>query len=138
MEENLAMVKTDPAVKDGVNTEEFFEQDLFRDIRDMKSLRLVSETAPCDSAILEEAVYQCLFTIYQKARGIPEAKDPEADEIFGIFEMFFKQYYQHFRAKMEELMSEKSPVKVAYLLGKNSARLLTMLDVTINDIANEL
>jgi hypothetical protein len=123
------------AEKTMVDEEEFFERELFEDVLEMRSLRKVSEATDIEFPKLQDQVYQCLYQLYQRNRGmIP----PEKNELFGIFELFFKNYYQHFRSSMEGLISRCSPVKAAYFLGKSSDKLLEMLDQTILEIEKEL
>jgi hypothetical protein len=131
-----AIPAADPAPdKNGVDEEEFFERELFEDILEMRSLRKVSEVTAIEFPKLQDQVYHCLYELYQKNRGmIP----PEKNEVFGIFELFFKNYYQHFRSAMEELISRCSPVKVAYFLGQRSDKILETLDQTIQEIEKEL
>lgn len=118
-----------------VDEEEFFERELFEDILEMRSLRKVSEVTAIEFSKLQDQVYQCLYQLFQKNRGIVS---PEKNEVFGVFELFFKNYYQHFRTSMEELFSRCPPVKVAYFLGKNSDKILKTLDQTILEIEKEL
>lgn len=118
-----------------VDEEEFFERDLFEDILGMKSLRKVSEVSTVELTKLQNQVYQCLFELYQKSRGVNLADN---NEVFGIFELFFKNYYQHFRTAMEGLITNSSPVKVAYFLGKSSDKMLTLLDQVVGEIEKEL
>lgn len=118
-----------------VDEEEFFERELFEDILEMRSLRKISEVTSIEFSKLQDQVYQCLYQLFQKNRGIVS---PEKNEVFGVFELFFKNYYQHFRTSMEELFSRCPPVKVAYFLGKNSDKILKTLDQTILEIEKEL
>lgn len=135
-EEVKAAILPEPAAdKNIVDEEEFFERELFEDILEMRSLRKVSEVTAIEFPKLQDQVYQCLYQLYQKNRGLIP---PEKNEVFGIFELFFKNYYQHFRTSMEDLISRCSPVKVAYFLGKNSDKMLEMLDQTILEIEKEL
>lgn len=135
-EELKTAIITDPAVeKNIVDDEEFFERELFEDILEMRSLKKVSEVTAIEFSKLQDQVYQCLYQLYQKNRGLIP---PEKNEVFGIFELFFKNYYQHFRTSMEGLISRCSPVKVAYFLGKSSDKILEMLDQTILEIEKEL
>lgn len=131
-----AAIHPDPAVeKTMVDEEEFFERELFEDILEMRSLRKFSEVTAIEFPKLQDQVYQCLYQLFQKNRGLIP---PEKNEVFGIFELFFKNYYQHFRTSMEELFSRCPPVKVAYFLGKSSDKILKMLDQTILEIEKEL
>lgn len=123
--------------KGGVNEEEFFEQALFDDVLEMKSLKQVSDMAAADLKLLQEKAYRCLFNLYQKERGITMTEN-EKDEVFGIFEIFFRNYYQHFRSAMEELIKVRSPIKVAYFLGKNSDKMHAMLAQVIKEIEKEI
>lgn len=135
-EELKAAILPEPAaVKNIVDEEEFFERELFEDILEMRSLRKVSEVTAIEFSKLQDQVYQCLYQLYQTNRGLIP---PEKNEVFGIFELFFKNYYQHFRTSMEGLISRCSPVKVAYFLGKSSDKILEMLDQTILEIEKEL
>jgi adenylate cyclase len=135
-EELKAAILPEPAAdKNIVDEEEFFERELFEDILEMRSLRKVSEVTAIEFPKLQDQVYQCLYQLYQKNRGLIP---PEKNEVFGIFELFFKNYYQHFRTSMEDLISRCSPVKVAYFLGKSSDKILEMLDQTILEIEKEL
>lgn len=118
--------------------EEFFEDALFQDILEMKSIVQVSEKTAYDLKELQDEVYQALFTVFQKTRGISTPSSTGSDEIFLIFETFFKGFYQHFRQAMEVIAHDKHPVKVAYILGKNSDKLLKMLDQFIQEIREEL
>jgi len=121
--------------KSAVDEEEFFERDLFEDILEMKSLRKVSEVTTVELTKLQNQVYQCLFELYQKNRGVNLSDN---NEVFGIFEIFFKNFYQHFRTAMEGLITNSSPVKVAYFLGKSSDKMLMLLDQVVREIEKEL
>lgn len=135
-EEMKTAVLSEPATeKSVVDEEEFFERELFEDILEMRSLRKVSEVTSIEFSKLQDQVYQCLYQLYQKNRGLIP---PEKNEVFGIFELFFKSYYQHFRTSMEGLISRCSPVKVAYFLGKSTDKILEKLDQTIQEIEKEL
>jgi hypothetical protein len=126
---------TEKATVATIDEEEFFERELFEDVLEMKSLRKVSETTEIELNKLQDQVYQCLYELYQKNRGV---SPPEKNEVFGIFELFFKNYYQHFRTAMESLISSRSPIKVAYFLGKSSDRILESLNQIIQEIEKEL
>jgi hypothetical protein len=135
-EEMKTAVLSEPATeKSVVDEEEFFERELFEDILEMRSLRKVSEVTAIEFSKLQDQVYQCLYQLYQKNRGLIP---PEKNEVFGIFELFIKNYYQHFRTSMEGLISRCSPVKVAYFLGKSTDKILEKLDQTIQEIEKEL
>ena len=120
-----------------VDEEEFFERSLFDDVLEMKSLKQVSETTATDLGRLQDQVYQNLFKLFQKTRGLT-TPDSSQDEAFGIFELFFKNYYQHFRLAMESLLETKSPVTVAYFLGKNTDKMISILDQVVKEIEKEL
>ena len=120
-----------------IDEEEFFERALFDDVLEMNSLKQVSDTTAGDLKLLQEKTYRCLFDLYQKERGITTTGS-EKDEVFGIFEIFFRNYYQHFRSAMEELIKARSPIKVAYFLGKNSDKMQEMLTQVIKEIEKEL
>ncbi len=126
---------TDEATVETVDEEEFFERELFEDVLEMKSLRRVSETAEVELNKLQDQAYQCLYDLYQKNRGIAV---PEKNEVFGIFEIFFKNYYQYFRTEMEKLLSKCSPVKIAYFLGKSNDNMLALLEQIIREIEKEI
>src|SRR4051812_27912167 len=79
-----------------VDEEEFFERALFDDVLEMKSLKQVTENTAADLGKLQDQAYQTLFELFQKTRGITTLSSTQ-DEVFGIFELFFKGYYQHFR-----------------------------------------
>lgn len=135
-EEMKAAIQPEPVTETTmVDEEEFFERELFEDILEMRSLRKISEVTSIEFSKLQDQVYQCLYQLFQKNRGIVS---PEKNEVFGVFELFFKNYYQHFRTSMEELFSRCPPVKVAYFLGKNSDKILKTLDQTILEIEKEL
>jgi hypothetical protein len=122
----------------GVSSEEFFEKTLFDDVFEMKSILEVSEKTAFSLKDLQDEVYQTLFDLFQKTRGINTPSSKSSDEMFGIFELFFKTYYQHFRSAMEDLIVNESPVKVAYYLGKNTDRLLVMLDQFVQEVEREI
>ena len=122
--------------------EEFFEQTLFDDVLIMQSVRQVSEATAISFEKLRDEVYQSLFQVFQKARGIgtnaSEKAEKTEDDLFPIFEMFFKGYYQHFRQAMETLITAESPVKVAFVLGQKSDRLNQLLDQFIREVEADL
>jgi len=118
--------------------EEFFERDLFQDILNMRSLLQVSETTATDLQTIQEQTYQSVFNLFQKIRGLSTTTDAVHDEVYGIFELFFKNYYQHFRRSMETMLMEKSPVKVAFYLGKNSDKFVNLLEVFIRELEKEI
>ncbi|HBF35847.1 MAG TPA: hypothetical protein DDW50_00825 [Firmicutes bacterium] len=120
-----------------IDEEEFFERELFQDVLELKSLRKVAENAAIDVNKLQDQAYQTLFSLYQQNRGI-KAASPGQDDIFPIFELFFKSYYQYFRQAMEGLLATESPVKVAYFLGKNSDKVTAMFDQFIKDLQHEV
>ncbi len=120
-----------------IDNEEFFERDLFQDVLELKSLKKVAETTAIDVNKLQDQVYQALFTLYQKTRGL-NAPNPGQDDIFPIFELFFKNYYQYFREAMESLLKTQSPVKIAYYLGKNSDKVSAMFDQFIKELQHEV
>ncbi len=121
-----------------IDEEEFFEKSLFQDVLEMKSVKKVAESTAIDLGELQDQVYQNLFKLFQQNRGISEPENSEKDEVFAIFELFFKNYYQHFRIAMEALIISKSPIKVAYFLGKNADKITAMLDQFIGDLENEI
>ena len=121
-----------------LDTEEFFERFLFQDVLNMTALTEVSDKTAIDLKDLQDEAYQNLYTLIQKFRGISIQDEHSGDEILGIFELFLKNYYQHFRSSMEKLLKEKSPTKVAYYLGKNSEKFLQMLDLFIKEIEREI
>lgn len=118
--------------------EEFFEPVLFQDVMEMKSVPLVAEKTASDFKALQDEVYRSLFNLFQKTRGITVQDKNTSDEMFNLFELFFKSYYHHFRVAMDEMLTNKSPLKVAYYLGKNSDKLLAMLEQFIQEIGREL
>ncbi|MGE5583828.1 MAG: hypothetical protein ACM3X9_15025 [Bacillota bacterium] len=127
-----------PALEETViDSEEFFERELFQDVLEMKALKKVAENIAIDINKLQDQVYQQLFQIFQEARGIKNGT-AEKDDVFTVFELFFKNYYQHFRGSMEKLLATKSPVKVAYFLGKNADKITAMLDQMISDLEHEV
>ncbi len=121
-----------------VATEEFFERALFQDILEMKSVQQVSDATAVNAQKIRDQVYTSLFELFQHCRGLNTESPQAAAEIFSVFELFLKNYYQHFRSAMETLIAEKSPVRVAYLLGKKSDRLNQMIDELIQEIQTEL
>ena len=120
-----------------IDEEEFFERELFQDVLELKSLKKVAETTSVDVNKLQDRVYQTLFELYQQTRGV-HVPDPGKDEIFPIFELFFKNYYQYFRQAMEHLITTQSPIKIAYFLGKNSDKVTAMFDQFIKELQNEI
>lgn len=121
-----------------ISEEEFFENSLFHDIMEMSSIPQVAEKTAYNLKDLQDEVYQSLFNIYQRTRGITSSSPSQSDEIFNIFELFFKNYYQHFREGMEKIAAEGSSLKIAYYLGKNSGKLLATLDQFIAEMEQEL
>jgi hypothetical protein len=121
-----------------IDEEEFFERELFQDVLELKSLKKVAEKTAVDINKLQDQVYQTLFGLYQQTRGIKIDGGSERDEAFTIFELFFKNYYQHFRQAVEGLIANQSPIKVAYLLGKNSDKVTAMLDQFIKELEHEV
>ncbi len=120
-----------------IDEEEFFERELFQDVLELKSLKKVAETTAIDVNKLQDEVYQTLFNLYQQTRGI-NVTSPGQDDIFPIFELFFKNYYQYFRQTMESLLTTQSPVKIAYFLGKNSDKVTAMFDQFIKELQHEI
>jgi len=121
-----------------IDEEGFFERELFQDVLELKSLKKVAETTATDLDKLQDQVYQTLFNLYQQTRGVKVDNTPEQDEVFTIFELFFKNYYQYFRQAMEKLITSQSPIKIAYFLGKNSNKITSMLDQFIKDLEHEV
>jgi hypothetical protein len=121
-----------------IDEEEFFEGELFQDVLELKSLKKVAENTAVDISKLQDQVYQMLFSLYQQTRGIEPDQSSGKDEVFAIFELFFKNYYQHFRLAMEGLIAEHSPIKVAYFLGKNTDKVTAMLDQFIKELEHEV
>jgi hypothetical protein len=117
--------------------EEFFERALFQDVLEMKSIKEVSDATALQPQQLRDDVYDCLFKFFQKTRGVNSGESGQ-NEMFAVFELFFKNYYQHFRLAMEGLITEHSPVQVAYALGMKSDRLIKMLDQFIKEVETEL
>ena len=124
-------------VKDTVQGGEFFERTLFNDILGMESLRQVSEATAVDLDKLQDQTYQCLFNLYQQTRGIDQPNLPENDQVFVVFELFFKNFYQHFRLAIEDLIKAHSPLKVAYFLGKNSEKMQSILEQVVKEMVIE-
>ena len=120
-----------------IDEEEFFERELFQDVLELKSLKKVAENAAIDVNKLQDQAYQTLFNLYQQTRGINVSNSGQ-DDIFPIFELFFKSYYQYFRQAMEGLLATESPVKIAYFLGKSSDKVAAMFDQFIKEIQNEV
>ncbi len=118
--------------------EEFFERALFQDVLEMKSIKEVSDATALQHQQLRDDVYDCLFKFFQKTRGVNSGETAGQNEMFSVFELFFKNYYQHFRLAMEGLITEHSPVQVAYALGMKSERLIKMLDQFIKEVETEL
>lgn len=128
-----------PIAKTIVDEEEFFERALFQDVLEMKSVRMLSEATSTEFGKLQDQIYRNLFNFYQKIRGITVNEASETDEVFAVFELFFKQYYQSFRKAMESLIaSSKSPVKIAYVLGQKTDQMITALDSVVKEIEKEL
>ena len=128
-----------PTAKTVVDEEEFFERALFQDVLEMKSVRMLSEATATEFGKLQDQVYRNLFNFFQKIRGITVNEDSETDEVFTVFELFFKQYYQSFRKAMENLIaSSKSPVKIAYVLGQKTDQMIAALDLVVKEIEKEL
>jgi hypothetical protein len=121
-----------------IDEEEFFERELFQDVLELRSLKKVAETTEIDINKLQDQVYQALFDLYQKSRGIKAESVSGQDEAFMIFELFFKNYYQHFRQAMESLVATQSPIKLAYFLGKNCDKITAMLDQFIKELEHEV
>lgn len=140
MKENLAGEMSNASLERTViDEEEFFERALFQDILEMKSLKQVSEATDTRVEKLQDQAYQSLFSLYQRVRG-QESIDRvgDKDEIFGVFELFFKNFYQQFRQTMEELVANRSSVKIAYILGKRSDLIINMLDHLVKEIEKDL
>lgn len=133
-----AYAAVNPEQAEATIQEEFFEPALFQDVMDMKSIPQVSEKTASDLKTLQDEVYRSLFNLFQKTRGITIHEKNDSEEMFNIFELFFKSYYQHFRVAMDEMLTNKSPLKVAYYLGKNSDKLLVMMEQFIHEIEQEL
>lgn len=128
-----------PVAKTIIDEEEFFERTLFQDVLEMKSVRMVSEATGTEFGKLQDQVYRNIFNLYQKVRGITVPEEGETDEIFVVFELFFKHYYQSFRKAMENLIAaSKSPVKIAYVLGQKTDQMILALDSVIKEIEKEL
>lgn len=128
-----------PVAKTIIDEEEFFERTLFQDVLEMKSVRMVSEATGAEFGKLQDQVYRNIFNLYQKVRGITVPEEAETDEIFIVFELFFKHYYQNFRKAMENLIAaSKSPVKIAYVLGQKTDQMIVALDSVIKEIEKEL
>ncbi len=128
-----------PVSKTIIDEEEFFERTLFQDVLEMKSIRMLSEATTTEFGKLQDQVYHNLFNLYQKVRGITVTEETEIDEVFVVFELFFKHYYQNFRKAMEELIaSSKSPVKIAYILGQKADKMIATLDSVVKEIESEL
>lgn len=140
-ENNLSLNETEDNVvsKTIIDEEEFFERTLFQDVLEMKSIRMISEATATEFGKLQDQVYRNLFNLYQKVRGVSTPEEAETDEVFAVFELFFKQYYQNFRNAMENLMSaSKSPVKIAYVLGQKTDQMIAALDSMVKEIEKEL
>lgn len=128
-----------PVAKTIIDEEEFFERTLFQDVLEMKSIRMISEATATEFGKLQDQVYRNIFNLYQKARGVTVPEEAENDEVFVVFEMFFKHYYQNFRKAMENLIAaSKSPVKIAYVLGQKTDQMITALDSVVKEIEKEL
>ncbi len=140
-ETNAVLTETaeTPVAKTIIDEEEFFERALFQDILEMKSVRMLSEATATEFGKLQDQVYRNLFTLYQKVRGISVNEASETDEVFMVFELFFKQYYQNFRKAMESLIAtSKSPVKIAYVLGQKTDQMIAALDSVVKEIEKDL
>jgi hypothetical protein len=140
-ENNLSLNETEDNVvsKTIIDEEEFFERTLFQDVLEMKSIRMISEATATEFGKLQDQVYRNLFNLYQKVRGVSTPEEAETDEVFAVFELFFKQYYQNFRNAMENLMAaSKSPVKIAYVLGQKTDQMIAALDSMVKEIEKEL
>ncbi len=138
---NLSLNETadTPVSKTIIDEEEFFERTLFQDVLAMKSVRMVSETTGTEFGKLQDRVYRNIFNLYQKTRGLTVSEEQETDEVFVVFELFFKHYYQNFRKAMENLISaSKSPVKIAYVLGQKTDQMIAALDTVVQEIEKEL
>lgn len=128
-----------PVAKTIIDEEEFFERTLFQDVLEMKSIRMISEATATEFGKLQDQVYHTIFNLFQKARGIAVPEETENDEVFAVFELFFKHYYQNFRKAMETLIAaSKSPVKIAYVLGQKTDQMITALDSVVKEIEKEL
>ena len=123
-----------------IDEEEFFERALFQDILEMKSLKQVSEATDTRVEKLQDQAYQSLFSLYQRVRGqeSTDSRTGDKDEIFEVFELFIKNFYQQFRQTMEELVANRSSVKIAYILGKRSDLIINMLDQLVKEIEKDL
>lgn len=122
-----------------IDEEEFFERTLFQDVLEMKSVRMLSEATGTEFGKLQDQVYRNIFNFYQKVRGITVPEVNETDEVFAVFELFFKNYYQKFRKAMEELITtSKSPIKIAYILGQKADKMMVALDSVAKEIESEL
>lgn len=122
-----------------IDEEEFFERTLFQDVLEMKSIRMISEATATEFGKLQDQVYRNIFNLYQKVRGVAAPEEAENDEVFVVFELFFKHYYQNFRKAMENLIAaSKSPVKIAYVLGQKTDQMITALDSVVKEIEKEL
>lgn len=128
-----------PVAKTIIDEEEFFERTLFQDVLEMKSVRMLSEATATEFGKLQDQVYRNIFNLYQKVRGVTVPEGAETDEVFVVFELFFKHYYQNFRMAMENLIAaSKSPVKIAYVLGQKTDRMISALDSVVKEIETEL
>ncbi|MGE5605761.1 MAG: hypothetical protein ACM3YE_08735 [Bacteroidota bacterium] len=128
-----------PIAKTIIDEEEFFERTLFQDVLEMKSIRMVSEATATELGKLQDQVYRNIFNLYQKVRGVTVPEDADADDVFVVFELFFKHYYQNFRKAMENLITaSKSPVKIAYVLGQKTDQMIAALDSVVKEIEKEL
>lgn len=138
---NLSVTEQEntPIANTIIDEEEFFERALFQDVLEMKSIRMLSEATANEFGKLQDQVYRNLFDFYQKVRGINVTEQTETDEVFVVFELFFKHYYQSFRKAMEELItSSKSPVKIAYILGHKAEKMVASLNSIVKEIESEL
>ena len=136
---NVSVPENNSIDQTTIDDEEFFERTLFQDVLEMKSVRMLSEAAGVEFGKLQDQVYRKLFNLYQKVRGVTVTEENETDEVFAVFELFFKNYYQRFRKAMEELIgASKSPVKIAYILGQKADKMMAALDSVAKEIESEL
>ncbi|NLW47181.1 MAG: hypothetical protein GXY86_07585 [Firmicutes bacterium] len=136
---NVSVPENDSIAQTIIDEEEFFERTLFQDVLEMKSVRMLSEATGGEFGKLQDQVYRKLFNLYQEVRGVTVIEENETDEVFAVFELFFKNYYQRFRKAMEELIAaSKSPVKIAYVLGQKADKIMAVLDSVAKEIESEL
>jgi hypothetical protein len=136
---NLSEAENNTIAETVIDEEEFFERTLFQDVLEMKSVRMLSEATGTEFGKLQDQVYRNIFNFYQKIRGVAVPEENETDEVFAVFELFFKNYYQKFRKAMEELIAtSKSPIKVAYILGQKADKMMVALDSVAKEIESEL